>query len=306
MTVSESSFVLSYDVGGSHISCGLCRLSNLELINDAGAPLANIATFEGFANLIQRLGFEAAAGERNIVGASLAVPSPFDAVAGVSLMEHKLTYLYHRNLRSALVKRLGFAPDRLCFLNDAAAYVLGEVVGGSISGARRAVGITLGTGVGAAFAVDGQHVTSGPGVPPGGEIWNYPYDGGIVEDLISTQRIKADYLARTGRDRKVADIAASVPTDPDARAVFDSFGQHLGEVLRDVIAPFHPDSVVIGGGISRAADLFLPTVEKLVVDLGFRVVASALLERATLVGAAHYWREQSRNQSMTGVPGAVT
>ncbi len=294
MIASESSYVLSYDVGGSHIGCGLCRLSNLELINVARAPLATVATFSALVNLIRRLGLQAAAGEPNIVGASLAVPSPFDTVAGVSLMEHKLTYLYRRDLRSALAKRLGLAPDRLCFLNDAAAYLLGEVVGGSIPKARRAVGITLGTGVGAAFAVDGQCVTSGPGVPPGGEIWNYPYAGGIVEDLISTHRIKADYLARTSLDREVADIAASVPTDSDARAVFESFGQHLGEVLRDIVAPFHPDSVVIGGGISRSATLFLPTVEKFVAGLGFHVAASALLERAALAGAAHYWRELSR------------
>jgi glucokinase len=295
MIVSDSSFVLSYDVGGSHISAGLCNLSNLELINVVSAPLASVATFDAFADLIHCLGLKSADGEPNIVGASLAVPGPFDTLAGASLMEHKLTYLYRRDLRSALAERFSFAPDRLCFINDAAAYVLGEFSGGSIRGGRRAAGLTLGTGVGAAFAVDGQHVTSGPGVPPGGEIWNYPYAGGIVEDLISTRRIKADYLARTGRHCEVADIAAFVPTEPDARAIFDLFGQHLGEVLRDVVAPFHPDSVVIGGGISRSANLFLPIVEKLVVGLGFRLATSSLLERAALVGAAHHWRELSRN-----------
>jgi glucokinase len=296
--VSESSFILSYDVGGGHISCGLCSLSNLELTNVASAPLASVATFDVFADLIHHLGLEAADDEPNIAGASLAVPGPFDTVAGVSLMEHKLTYLYRRELRSALAVRFGFAPHRLCFLNDAAAFVLGEVDSGSIRGVRRTVGLTLGTGVGAALVVDGQHVTSGPGVPPGGEIWNYPYAGGIVEDLISTRRIKADYLARTGQNREVADVAASVPIDPDARAVFDSFGQHLGEVLRDVVAPFRPDSVVIGGGISRSTNLFLPIVEKLVDGLGFRVATSALLERAALVGAAHHWRELSRKAAL--------
>jgi glucokinase len=166
MIVSDSSFVLSYDVGGSHISAGLCSLSNLELINIVSATLTSVATFDAFADLVHSLGLEAADGEPNIAGASLAVSGPFDTLAGSSLMEHKLTYLYRRDLRCALVESFGFAPDRLCFLNDAAAYVLGEVGGGSIRGARRAAGVTLGTGVGAAFAVDAQHVTSGPGVPP--------------------------------------------------------------------------------------------------------------------------------------------
>ena len=269
-----SSYVLSYDVGGSHISSGLCSLSNLEVINVADAPLASVATFDAFADLLHRLGLEAAAGESNIEGISLAVPSHSTPSPASASWSTSSLFFTIETSRSALAGRFGFTPDRLSFLNDAAAYTLGEVGGGDIRGAHRVAGLTLGTGIGAAFAIDGQHVTSGPGVPPGGEIWNYPYAGGIVEDLISTRRIKADYLARTGHDREVVDIAASVPTDPDARAIFDSFGQHLGEMLRDVVAPFHPDSVVIGGGISRSASHFLPIVEKLVAGMRFRVVVS--------------------------------
>jgi glucokinase len=91
----------------------------------------------------------------------------------------------------------------------------------------------------------------------------------------------------------VSEIAAAAATDPDARAVFESFGRHLGEVLRDVVAPFRPEMVVIGGGIARSASLFLPQVEKQIAGLGFRVVQSALWDQAPLVGAAHFWREQT-------------
>jgi predicted NBD/HSP70 family sugar kinase len=293
VNASESTFVLTYDVGGSHVSAGLCSLADLKVLRVEGAHLAGVDTFEAFADLLHSLGVKAAAGQQSIAGASLAVPFPFDTEAGMSLMEHKLTALYRKDLRSALAQRFGWQRDQFRFLNDAGAYLLGEVGAGAVKGAKRAVGLTLGTGVGCAFAIDGAQVTEGKGVPPGGEIWDYPYAGGTVEDLISTRAVKGEYLARTGRDLEVSAIAAAAENDSDAREVFATFGQHLGEVLRDVVAPFHPDMAVIGGGIARSAKLFLPEAEKQIAHLGFRVVESALWDQAPLVGAAHFWREQT-------------
>lgn len=292
MILPETSCVLTFDVGGSHVSAGLCRLTGLELMRVASSPLAGFDAFESFVELLHRLGAETAAGETNVCGASLAVPGPFDLRAGVSLMTHKLQSLHGKDLRGALARQFGWRPEQLRFLNDACAYTLGEVGAGSIRGAKRAAGLTLGTGVGSGFAIGGRCVNEGEGVPPGGEIWNYPYRDGTVEDLISTRKLKADYLARTGIDKEVAAIAAEAATDADAREVFAIFGRNLGRVLRDVIAPFHPDMVVIGGGISRSAPLFLPMAQEQISGLDFKVLTSALLDRAPLVGAAQYWREE--------------
>jgi glucokinase len=189
------------------------------------------------------------------------------------------------------------APTQLAFLNDAAAFLLGEAAAGAAHGAERAIGIALGTGIGSAFAVNGEWVTSGGGVPPGGEIWNYPYRGGIVEDLISTRALRKDYRDRTGRDEEVAAIAAAAGTDADARVVFEQFGTNLGEVLRDVCGKFAPAIVVIGGGISRSAQLFLPSAEKQLHGLGFTLVPARLLDEAHLVGAASYWRRNATTLS---------
>ncbi len=293
MDSSRSEHVLTFDVGGSHVTAGLCRLTDLELIRIANGSLHDINSFSSFVELLHRLGTEAAASQAPLAGASLAVPGPFNLQAGISLMEHKLQYLYNQDLRRALARSFGWQPEQVRFLNDAASYLLGEIGKGAVEGADRAAGLTLGTGIGSAFAVHGRHVTSGEGVPPGGEIWNYPYAGATVEDLISTRRLKADYTAITGTDKEVSDIAAAAATDPAARQVFNDFGLHLGQVLRDVIAPFHPDMVVIGGGISRSANLFLPVAEREIQGLDFSVVTSTLLDRAPLVGAAQFWREET-------------
>ena len=289
-------YVVTFDVGGSHISAGLCRLDTLSLLRTASGSLAGIDSFESFADLIYKLGMEAAA-ETNLAGASLAVPGPFDLAAGISQMQHKLEYLYGKDLRAALAERFRFTPQQIRFLNDAAAYVLGEVGGGSLRGTARSTGLTLGTGVGCAFVVNGHHVTTGAGVPPGGEIWNFPYAGATVEDLISTRAIKAAYAKQSGREKEVSAIAESAATDATSRSVFENFGSDLGSVLRDVIAPFHPERVMIGGGIARSAHLFLPAAERKIAGLNFTLAPATLGDQAPLVGAAQFWREEAANKT---------
>jgi|SRR5579863_6380661 len=281
--------VLAYDVGGSHVSAAVCHEDGLRLERVVSAPHPAEKTSDAFVDLIFRLGSQAAESLRCVAGAALALPGPFDYAAGISLARHKLPYLYGVDLRQALAVRFGWEPGQVRFLNDAAAFLLGELGAGAARGAARAVGVTLGTGIGAAFAVNGQVVTNGPGVPPGGEIWNFPSNGGIVEDSLSSRRIQADYENRTGKSCAVADIAAAAPADADAADVFACYGRHLGQAVQLTVAPFLPDVVVVGGNIARSAHLFLPAANKALDGLDIRLEISALFDRAPLVGAGAAW-----------------
>jgi len=291
-SLESSRLLLALDIGGSHVSAALCVLDDLRVIHLTNAPLGGVSSFDGFVDLLYLLGREVAGGPRHLAGAALAVPGPFDCIAGVSLMKHKLDWLYGKDLRGALTARFGWASGQLRFLNDAAAFLTGELAAGSARGANRAVGLTIGTGIGSAFAIQGQCVTEGRSVPPSGEIWNFPYGDGTVEDLISTRALKAEYAARTGKSMEVKAIAETVTFDPDARRVFERLGNNLGQVIRDVIAPFHPEVVVVGGGMARSARLFLPIAQKHIECEGIHLVPSRLLEQAQLIGAAAYWRDR--------------
>jgi glucokinase len=293
MTADLEKSVLVYDVGGSHVSAAVCWSDAYRLGRVVSTPHPAEESSDAFVNVLYSLGVEASAGFGGVSGAEIAMPGPFDFSAGVSLMRHKLPYLFGVDLRQPLAQRFGWQSSQVRFLHDAAAFLLGEVGAGAAREVPRAVGITLGTGIGSAFAVDGRVITQGIGIPPGGEIWNLPYEGGIVEDFVSARAIQSSYKRRTGVLPDVATIAAKASADQEAAAAFTEFGHHLGQALRMVVSAFAPNVVVLGGGISRSSHLFLPAAQDQLENLIFHLQISALKDHAPLVGAAVAWFNSS-------------
>ena len=290
MSAEVEPCVLVYDVGGSHISAAVCFKEGFRLGPVVRANLPEEQTSQAFVEVLHSLGVKASEGVNGLQGAELAMPGPFDYAKGISWMEHKLPYLYGVNVSEALAARYGWKASQVRFLNDAAAYLLGEVGAGAARGVQRVVCFTLGTGVGSGFAVDGHVVTEGKGVPPGGEIWNVPYEGGIVEDRISTRALQRAYKDRKGQEREVASIAHYATGGEQASIeVFKEFGRNLGVALKKLLADFAPDVVVLGGGISRSAYLFLEETRKELEGTRFEVRIAELGDNAPLAGAGVAW-----------------
>lgn len=291
--------VLVYDVGGSHISAATCSENNLTLSPIAKAPQPENGSVDAFLDLLFRLAQEGSPKLDGIAGASFAMPGPFDYVEGVSWMKHKLPYLYGVSLRHAFAQRLGWEDSQVRFLNDAGAYLLGEIGAGAARGIQRVAGFTLGTGIGSGFAIDGQLQFGGKGVPPGGEIWNVPFEGGIVEDLISTRSIKQRFLERTGKELEVAEIAMQATPGSAAAEVFHDFGRDLGRVLRIQLAAFAPQVAVLGGGIAQSAHLFLQAAKSELQGMALELRIAKLGDRAPLVGAGAAWFNHKEAQLRT-------
>lgn len=281
--------VIVYDVGGSHISAAVCSEPDYELGEIRRAQLPDHESADAFVDVLRGLAEQAGENKGPIAGASLAMPGPFDYVKGISFMKHKLPYLYGWDLGQAIADRLGWLPRQVKFLNDAAAYMLGEIGAGAAKGFSRVVVLTLGTGVGSGFAIDGDVQTEGKGVPPGGEIWNVAYEGGIVEDQISTRALQKSYRDRTGNQAEVAAIAAAAANEAAAAEVFAAFGHTLGRAVKALLTDFAPEVVVVGGGIARSAPLFLPQAQSELGESRIELRVARLDERAPLVGAGVYW-----------------
>lgn len=223
----------------------------------------------------------------------MAMPGPFDYQEGISYIRNLAKYenLYGVNLRQEMARRFpAVRPDAVRFVNDAQAALLGEVYCGAAVGMARVMGLTLGTGVGSAFAVNGRIVTSGPGVPADGYVYCLPWGDGITEDAISTRAIQRSYRALTGEQCEVRDLAARARTDDIAMSVWRDLGKTLGLVLLPLAREFQPDIIVLGGAIAQSADLFLSSAENELQGTGASLRVSTLFDRAALFGAAVAWR----------------
>jgi glucokinase len=283
--------ILVFDVGGSHIACSVFRLRGMTISAPRSLPVQSSCSpadfVEAFASLARN-----SAGPAALNGIAVAMPNPFDYERGISYMQHKYQQLYGADIRQALSAGLKLDPARICFLNDAEAFLSGELHQGAATGVDRVIGITLGTGVGSAFAVGGKIVGKGDGVPPGGEIWNLPYSGGIVENFVSTLAIERIYERLTGASAEVREIARLAPMHFQARQTFEYFGKELGKVLSHLSSEFAPDRIVLGGGISRAGKHFLPAAEEVMANLAIPLRVSVLFEGAPLLGAGIRWMQK--------------
>ena len=185
-------------------------------------------------------------------------PGPFDYARGIAWLDHKLEALYGVDLRAPLADGLGLPPEAITFVNDADAFLLGEWWAGAAAGQRRAVGVTLGTGIGSAFLEDGVIVDSGPGVPPGGEIHRDHVSRLLrVEETVSRAALIERY-GEPGRSTSTRSRRARARGDERAEPRSTSVATALGEVLAPWLDAFGATCLVVGGSIAAAWDLLEP------------------------------------------------
>ncbi|MFC8044373.1 ROK family glucokinase [Nocardia sp. NPDC057353] len=208
--------------------------------------------------------------------------------------------------------------------HDANAAAWAEYRFGAAAGGHNAVLIAIGTGIGAALLVDGELYRGTHGIAPElGHLqvvpdgrpcpcgkrgcWERYCSGTALADtaieLLATDPVTSTVLARdvirdpgslTGR--RVA--AAAQDGDPLAVLVLADFARWLGLGLAFVSDIFDPDLVVIAGGVSTSAPLFLDEARehyaRSVTGAGHRPLArirtTQLGEAAGMIGAAELAR----------------
>lgn len=290
--------MVSIDLGGSHVSAGLIDVTSGRVDTFRRVPLPPNA---GRDELLARItGAAADVVEGAVDGAGLAVPGPFDYANGVCLLTHKLESLHGVDLRHALAGALRSAPASIAFVNDADAFLLGEAWVGAARGHRRAVGVTLGTGLGSAFLEDGKIVDTGPRVPREGSLHLVRYRGRPAEETVS----RAALLASYGDPRlDVRDVAVRARTgDRRARRVFDELASALGEVTAPWLDSFGASCLVVGGSISHAWDLLWRGLHDALaaVDGLEEIVPAEHVDHAALLGAARHAATTVRRRTRVG------
>ena len=246
------------EIGGTHVTAALVDLRDGRVTSRTRKPLDADGDAEDILGTVRRCadGLSVSPGARW----GVAVPGPFDYARGVALFRGvgKFDALFGMDVRAALLDGLRQRPGDVVFLNDAHAFLTGEWSAGAVRGHRRAVGITLGTGVGSAFLADGRICDDGPGVPREGRMDLTEIDGRPLEDTVSRRAILARYGDPTA---DVHDIAGRARAgEARAQRVLDDVFTGLGVVLGPHMVDFGATALVVGGSMARSWDLVAPAL----------------------------------------------
>jgi glucokinase len=265
---------IGVDLGGTKMLVGVVD-SERRIVYRSTAASHGLGQQELLATLEREL--EAAREARpEVVTAGLGIPCTIDRRRGVAITAVNLE-LADVPIRDLMTQRLGVpvAVD-----NDANVAIFAEHRFGAARGARNAVMLTIGTGIGGGLIVDGQVYRGSTGA--GAELGHTVIDAdgppcqgncpnrGCVEALASGTAIAREGLAaaeaapdsRLGRalangaqldGKEVTD--AALEGDPTARGVLELVGRRLGVAFSSFANIFDPDVILIGGGASRAGEL---------------------------------------------------
>ena len=192
----------------------------------------------------------------------MAFPGPFDYVQGIPLLKgvSKFESIYGIDMKQEITARMqgdGFRKSEYMFISDLDAFALGVIEDRKELRDGKVLFVTIGTGTGSAFTIDGDVRKKGDGIPQNGWIYNLPYHSSILDDFISARGLET--LAEKIIGKRMTGIELfQRATDRDAAVleIFERFGEEIAEGLSPVIQAFRPKVLVFGGNITKAHVFF--------------------------------------------------
>lgn len=239
----------------------------------------------------------------------VGTPGVADSASGV--IEYSNNLGFHN---MPMVKYLETTLGKPTFIeNDANAATYGEYVAGAAKGAKNAVCITLGTGVGAGIIIDGK-IYSGSNFG-GAEVGHTVIEVGGPQCSCGRRGCFEVFSSATGLVRMTKEALAANPEsamksekkisartafnymragDAVAKQVVDDYILHLAAGITNTINIFQPDVLCIGGGVCNEGDpLLLPMKEIVKREVYTRnsaknteIVIAKLGNDAGIIGAA--------------------
>lgn len=267
--------VIGIDAGGTKLAGGVVdeRLVVHHRVHRTWRGADRAETLEIVVGAVE----EARAAAPDVAAVGFGIPALVDR-DGVSAWSNHLP-LDDVQFRDLMSERLGLPVE---VDNDGNAAMLAEHRHGAARGARHAVMLALGTGIGGGLVIDGRLHRGARGFA--GELGHMTIDlhgedcpgdcpgRGCLETVVSGRAIGVAG-ARVAREQPASALGKLVASgreitgglvtelahdgDGPARAVLAAVGERLGIGIAGLVNALDPDVVVVGGGAVAAGDLLL-------------------------------------------------
>ncbi len=268
--------VLGIDIGGSGLKIGLVDISGdpklLAFDRLKGHPTDDPErVMDAVAAAADRLFTRVNVPRAALRLAGVGCAGLIDLASGSLVTSPNLPAWRDVPLRDGMARRLGVP---VTVLNDAEAFLTAEWKAGSARGARHAVFVAIGTGVGGGLVLNGAPFRGATGLA--GEVGHMSIhlDGGpcpcgnrgCLEMFLGRTAIKELALAADLPPGDAASPArmAALAGSGDERAirVYDTIGTRLGTAMAGLANLLEPEVIVIGGGVAAAGRFLLEPAER--------------------------------------------
>lgn len=300
---AESYLVLGIDLGGTKMYGALSDLGGtvLDEVNIGKHGTSGEDSYDRLGTLIDTLLASPKAQGRKVRGIGVGVPGITLHRQGIVKWAYTLQWKDFP-LKARLSDRYGLP---ITIDNDVNLAALGELWFGAGQNAQNMILIAIGTGIGAGIIIDGalyRGSTEASGeigsMVPGREFLGKDYrDFGALESVASgtgiAERAREVLKAQGGRinaENVLAEDVFDAARQGQAWAwgVIDETVDFLAMAVANLTVTFDPEVIVLGGGVSRSADLLIEPILKRIngaVPALPRLVTSILGLRAAVMGA---------------------
>ena len=308
-------YYIGVDLGGTNIAAGLVD-EKLNIVRkgsvptNAKRPMDEI--MKDMADLCKKLIADEGICVSDVKYAGIASPGTCDSKNGVVVYANNLS-MKDYPIAAKLSEYSGIA--NVYIDNDANAAAYAETICGAAKGAKNAIVITLGTGLGGGIIIDGK-IYAGSNFA-GGELGHTVIERNGAQCSCGRKGCWEAYSSATALIRMTREAMDKNPDsymheiakkagkvsgrtafdgaragDKTAKAVVDEFISYLALGVGNMINIFQPEIFCIGGGICNEGEYLLaPLREKLIAEtygnkVSCAVVKCALGNDAGILGAA--------------------
>ena len=297
-------YAFGIDLGGTTAKIGLfttsgALLEKWEVATDTSHAGEHI--LENLAAAVLDKMKEKSIQPEQVEGVGIGVPGPVLDSSIVPIVCANLGGWGERNVSAQLSGLL----DGLKVLvgNDANVAALGEIWMGAAKGAKNAVMVTLGTGVGGGVVVNGKVIDGVHGA--GGEIGHITVNRHETAVCGCGKRgCLEQYSGATGVVRCMKKLLDENPDTPcvlrgtefAAKDVFDAarngdalaarevdeMSDTLGMALANIASTVDPEAFLVGGGVARAGDVLFAPLNKHFQEYAFKSCRETPIKQASL------------------------
>jgi Transcriptional regulator/sugar kinase len=251
-TKTERQYTIGIDIGGTNIKSVLFNGEKVVMDYSLGTPKDSLEhLIIMLLALIEPLAKKAEADKVKIKGVGLGVPGIVDPFSAKITDAPNLLILNGVKLAEILSQRINL-PVKMD--NDTECFLRAEATLGSAAKYKNIYGITVGTGIGGAWWINGDIYYGAHG---------FSEPGRMIVDFKEQTTLEAAYHKLT-QNNPFNLAMENYRGDNLARRAFEEIGDFLGLACANIINLLDPEAIVFGGGVMASADLFLPELKKMI------------------------------------------